>query len=247
MNMQRTIPLILAILLSSSYCRAHACAVAVEIAVDNLGYRLLAPHPDLVRIRRAFEQLSAIDRRCSAAKKHISADDCAAMSAVSRELSPLSGSGVAAFKRITGCKLALADQAPTVRATRMRPKKLILQTLREQQESDGEASYWIANDLLALFLVYPDDVLQELELMPSFEKRFISDLGGNALEDLDDRPGSGHFGVQKKTNALGTLLPLLRKRTAPGSTRMRILDEIAKACRCGVPKGNPPGAPAFRH
>jgi hypothetical protein len=216
----------------STFCQAHTCGLATEISVDNLIHRVLTPRPDTTRVDRAFEQLAAIDGRCSSSRPHIDVKDCAAVAEQSKKLGKLHKGGVEIFERVTGCKLAVSKSQDSTLSNPTRTKALVSRTLLEQRESDGEAAYWIADDLLALFLVYPMDVLAELESAPSFQKRFISDLGGRALEDLDDRPESKHARVHQKQKAIADLLPALRKKVPSGSPQRRILDQIAKACRC---------------
>src|SRR5579884_1000306 len=217
------IQLVLAIGFLGSYCHASTCGLAINISVQNLEYRMLAPTPDPERIQRAFEQLAVMDARCSSIKTHVKAGDCATLSTVSAKLPQLPTQGLYAFQRATSCLLAAPlKTTPRQAGTRM----LIRQTLREQQNSDGEASYWIANDLLALFVVYPTQMLNELENSPLFRKRFLADLGGNALEDSDDRPRAKHSAVAEKTKVLSALLSELRKGAIPKSDRARLLDQI---------------------
>lgn len=222
--------LILAIVVLGSCCHASACRLATQMSVQNLEYRMLSPQPDFDRIHRAFEQLAAIDARCSSVKTRAEVGDCATLSTVSAKVPKLPTRGLVAFQRVTSCKLA--RPLKTTPDTRTGTSMLIRQTLREQQNSDGEASYWIANDLLALFLIYPSEMLNELEQSPSFRKRFLADLDGNALEDLDDRPGANHTAVAEKTKVLGRLLFELRQKAVPKSTRAHLLDQVAKACAC---------------
>jgi hypothetical protein len=223
------IKLFLAIGFLSSYCHASTCRLATNISVQNLEYRMLAPTPDPERIQRAFEQLAVIDARCSSIKTHLEVGDCATLSTVSAKQPQLPARGLVAFQRVTSCILSASLKTTARQAgTRM----LIRQTLREQQNSDGEASHWIANDLLALFVVYPTQMLNELENSPLFRKRFLADLGGNALEDLDDRPGAKHSAVAEKTKVLSALLFELRKGAIPKSDRAHLLDQIVTACAC---------------
>src|SRR5260370_593932 len=220
-----------------SYGETGGCSVSTRISIDNLRYRMLTPQPDGDRIRRGFEELVAINAHCSTVKVRLSTEDCTGMTEVSRSLELTSIDGLVTFERITRCRLSpsqenSAEKQPDINA-------LITQTLHEQQESDGEASYWIADDLLALFLVYPEKVLENLEANPSFRQRFIADLGGNALEDLDDQPGSQHLAVREKRHVLAQVLAHLRGNTKNSSERNRILSEIARACGCG-PRAHSP-------
>ena len=213
-----------------AYCHAEVCRVAVRLSVDNLHYRVLSPTVDQEHIRRGFEEFALLRERCSTVAVHESAEDCTEFGNGLRKIDHLVPGELAAFDKVTDCKLPPVQGNQSAQPPSL--DQLVTQTLSEQQDSDGEASYWIADDLLALLLVYPEEVISNILAHPSFRERFISDLGGRAFEDLDDSPGSTHRVLREKMRVFAGLLARLRRSDKDQAGRMKIISEMERACRC---------------
>jgi hypothetical protein len=182
------------------------------------------------RIERGFRELAALNQRCQLAKFAEGPDDCERIGDGVQKLHHLSQEFRKLFEEISGCKLPPARIE--VKAGPTSVNELILQTLSEQQESDGEAVYWIANDLLALSLIYPEEVIDTVLVHPSFRDRFILDLGNKAFEDLDDTPGSKHEVLREKMLAFSQVLNGLPKEYRDRRERGHLIAEMWVVCGC---------------
>jgi hypothetical protein len=200
---------------------------------------MLSPSVDQSRVRRAFEELVSLHDRCPSVRipqNTISEDpeddnaQCKNMGSVARTMDTIPSKSFAVYEKVTGCKLSSPKEPSVVEPTRV--SDLIDRTLREQKESDGEGSYWIANDLLALLLVYPEEVVARVITNPSSHSLFISDLGGCAFEDLDDTPNSQHLVLREKMRVFAKLLVVLRKENRNIPERGKLVAEMGRACRC---------------
>jgi len=201
----------------------------MRLSVDNLRYRVLSPTVDQERVRRGFEELAVLHERCSSVAVHESAEACTEFGNGLRKTDKLAPEELAMFDKITGCNLPHVQGKQSAQPPSI--DQLVTQTLSEQQDSDGEASYWIADDLLALLLVYPEEVISGVLAHPSFRERFISDLGGDAFEDLDD--SSGPTRVQReKMRVFSGLLERLRRSNKGQGDRMKLISEMEMACGC---------------
>lgn len=239
--LQRAFYLLLLTTSLATFVRADdaACRVAVRISVDNLRYRILSPSVDQSRVRRAFEELVVLNERCprvrisqNAISENTEDDNaqCKNMRPVARTLDTIPSKFFAVYEKVTGCQLSSPREPSVVEPLRL--SDLIDRTLREQKDSDGEGSYWIADDLLALLLVYPEEVVERVIANPSSHPLFISDLGGCAFDDLDDTPNSQHLVLREKMRVFAKLLGVLRKENRDIPERAKLVAEMGRACRC---------------
>jgi len=231
--------LVLFLIWSAAYARPQAgpCKAAIRIGVENLAARVSdfgVYQPDIAgyedRIERGFRELAALNQRCQLVKFAEGAEACEYVADGVQKLHHLSPEFRELFQKISGCKLPPANAETKARSISV--DELILQTLSEQQESDGEAVYWIANDLLALTLIYPQEVMNTVLVHPSFRDRFISNLGGNAFEDLDDTPGSKHKVLREKMLVFSQVLNGLPKKFRDRPEHARLIAEMWVVCGC---------------
>ena len=210
-------------------CDSSPCSVAVRIGVEDLRYRILSPSSEGDRVERGFYELAALHNRCPLVQSPQTAEVCSELGEALRSFGFLRPEFSEVLEKISGCSLPPAHAKPTKQPD---VGQLILQTLEEQQESDGEAAYWVADDLLAFSLVYPEEVIATVLAHPSFRQRFIADLGGNAFEDLDDTPGSAHQVLHEKMRAFARVLQQLPTARKDQPDRAKLMSELRTACRC---------------
>jgi len=170
--------------------------------------------------------------KCSTQQVSIAPTECKEMSSVlSRIADGTQHFPTKDFEEMSRCRVetkgAAESQAQAVDITR-----LVDDTLLEQKDSDGEAAYWVADDLLALLLTYPEAILNSVLSHPASRQRFLGDLGGRAFEDLDDDPKSGHEFLRQKQQALSELIRRLRIEYSSQSDYLDLISEMSKACRC---------------
>jgi hypothetical protein len=220
-----------------SHCEASPCNVAIRLGVKNLAARVsdfgvyqpeIAGYED--RIERGFQELAALKQRCPLVKFAEGAEDCQYIADGVQKLQRLSQEYRGLLKQISGCELPPATTE--MKAASISVQELILQTLSEQQKSDGEAVFWIANDLLALILIYPEDVIDVVLAHPSFRERFILNLGNRAFEDLDDTPGSKHKVLREKMLAFSQVLNGLPGKYRGRPECARLIAEMWTVCGC---------------
>jgi hypothetical protein len=209
-------------------CDSSPCGVAVKIGVEDLRYRILAPS-GRDQVERGFHELTALHRRCPSIESPQTAEVCSGLGDALKNAEFFSLGFREVLEKVGRCSL------PPPRA---KPRKqpdidhLILQTLKEQQDSNGEAAYWIADDLLAFLLVYPEEMIETILAHPSFRQRFISNLGGDAFEDLDDTPKSAHQFLREKMRAFALVLQKLPTTYKAQPDHVKLISELRAACRC---------------
>ena len=182
------------------------------------------------RIERGFQELAALNQRCKLVKFAEGTEECEYIGNGVQKLHHLSQEFGELFEEISGCKLPRAGNE--TKAGPLRVNELILQTLSEQQDSDGESVYWIANDLLALSLIYPEEVIAAVLAHPPFRDRFILDLGNKAFEDLDDTRGSKHEVLRGKMLAFSQVLNGLPKEYREQPEYARLIAQMWTVCGC---------------
>jgi len=218
-------------------CEAGPCNVAVRIGIENLAARVSdfgMYQPDIAgyedRIERGFQELAFLHQRCRLVKFAEGTEDCEHIGDGVQKLHHLSQEFRELFEEISGCKLPRAKIE--MRAGPIGVNELILQTLNEQRDSDGEATYWIANDLLALTLTYPEEFIDSVLAHPSFHDRFLLDLGNKAFEDLEDTPGSKHKVLREKMLAFSQVLNGLPKEYRGRPGQAHLIAEMWVVCGC---------------
>ena len=230
----RQVVYIIAFLICSAVygsCDSSPCDVAVRAGVENLRYRVLSPSLERDRVERSFYELAALHTRCPSVEFPMAAEDCSDMGEAIKNLDFFSPEFSGVLHEISRCNLPAAG-AKTAKQPDI--SQLIAQTLKEQQDTDGEAVYWIADDLLAFSLVYPEQIIDTVLAHPSFRERFISSLGGNAFEDLDDTPGSKHKIVHEKKRAFANVLRQLPRAYKSQPGRARLISDVWTACGCAT-------------
>jgi hypothetical protein len=199
------------LLLTCRFCIAsEGCSMAAKIAVSSIQLRAGSPIPDGQRVGAAFSRLAVLADKCTFATSR-KIDDCSAIQRSVSQMLDIPADGVAAFASVTGCKVKPAStKSPEKRFV----PSLIAATLAEQQASDGEASYWIADDLFALLIVYPDEFLAIIDEHPAYQAKFLSDLGGISLDDVGEAAPLTHTEVRLREKMLCAVL----KRMPPRSS-----------------------------
>jgi len=218
-------------------CEARPCDVAIRIGVENLAARVSdfgTYQPAIAgyegRIERGFRELAALNQRCQLVKFAEGTEECEYIGDGVQKLHHLSQELRELFEEISGCKLPPAGTK--AKAGPFSVNELILQTLNEQQDSDGESAYWIANDLLALSLIYPEEVINTVLAHPSFRDRFILGLGNKAFEDLDDTRGSKHEVLREKMLAFSQVLNGLPKEYRDRPECAHLIAQMWTVCGC---------------
>jgi len=154
MNGTRIAFLGLIVMPSACLLAQSRCSMAVAITIHNLEYRARSPIPNTARIDSQIHRTNYILDKCSTDLTEVHFDSCDAVKHVIRaqsySLSP-------AVDRITQCRLS---KSAVISDTRLRSRQIIESALSEQANSDGEASYWISDDLLALFMIEPKETLK---------------------------------------------------------------------------------------
>ena len=188
------------LLLICGQCLAsEACRIANSIAIASVRLRTLTPNPDEQRTGAALARLSIVTKKCEAIAQRmvtpLDRDICSAIQDSVSHMSNLPANGVEDYFRATACRLSPASILPTgIQSV----SDVIAATLTEQQVSDGESAYWIADDLLALVVLDPDEFLRVLSQHQNYQKRFFSDLGGWSLDDVGEDSPISHSEVSKR-------------------------------------------------
>ncbi len=211
---------------SASGEQLEACRMAVSLTIENVRYQIRTPLPDRKKIQREFRQLAALYARCKRHSIQVRIPDCAALIEQTKVSRVASRREAEIFATYTTCALPAGGVRNRYDARAV--GTLIQDTLKELRISDGEGVVWISNDLFALMLLFPEEMMGTLEGSEEDRSRFIDSMG-NVFEDLDDSPGATHAGVRQKQRVMGRWLRQQTIRWGAKGIRLAFLKRLEQA------------------
>jgi hypothetical protein len=218
---------ILGLIVVSSACldAQSRCSIAVAITIHNIEYRTMSPIPDAIRIDNQIRRTNYILGRCSTDLPQVHFESC---NAVQHVLTAQTNSVSSAVDRITKCHLS---KSTAMTDMRLEGKQIIESALSEQANSDGEASYWISDDLLALFMIGPKETLKVVADSPVGSTKFVAALGSLSLEDVDDDPGRDSQQGAMRKKSVRSVVKELQAEHWGNTTERELLPKILLAAQ----------------